>query len=650
MDSFLCGLPFVKTLVSIMMNSDNIGTIGYESEQFWIAFTYSDELRQSIYDNIPQSERTWIKSDGRWWITQAAAHGVERFATINGLEVLPEAQSAFTAISLAGIEQVKVETTNQRKIELETNCFVISFPPTPVLVNAIKALAVRTFDWEKKYWSVPIEYADDVRHFANLYNFELSEEVQQLLSEQKSEALPDFNSNLLKGTLFKFQEAGVQVMMKHKRFLLGDEMGTGKTIQTIATAMQANTFPVLIVCPKKLVLNWRNEWRQWTDKRIHVVGENSFGQSLYKSGSTLTMADVYIVNYEGISKVEKAAKHFSFVCFDEAHFLKNPKAKRTLLAKKIASTAEYVIALTGTPVVNDTRELYTLLHILKVDHLFQGYHMKYVDTKKRGKQIYNQHLKELNMLLNRHCYLRREKKDVLPDLPDKIRQKIYVEMDESSKAKYKLAFQDLGAYLSRHKGKSEEQIDKAVKNERLIKINYLKQVAAEGKLAQGVELAESLLDQGEKVVLFAHHLDIIDKLMLHFAPYGAVKIDGRIGSAEIVNNNIHQFQNNSKCRVIVCSLTAAGVGITLTASSRVIFFEMGWTPSVMSQAEDRCHRNGAKDVVYAYYILANDTIDEKIYNIIERKRAVADIVAGATTNIQTEIITDLWQYLKENAG
>lgn len=623
-------------------------TIAYKDGYFYVSTEYGSEEMHTLRESIPTTERGWDKERKLWWVTEKAAQALERMAAIHNIEVQDNVATAFQKIALSGVVQETVTDINVRKIDVENDRFTFTFRYSALLVDAIKALTGRTWEPDNKRWTVLVENASEVAYFARAYNFELSDAAHAICVEHEPKQ-EELDLSELKGTLFKFQEAGVQAILSKKRFLLGDEMGTGKTIQCLAAAHAANAFPCLIVCPKKLVLNWRNEWKQWTNMRVHVVGEKTYGASLYKTGNTLTAADVYIVNYEGLAKVAKVADKFKFVAFDEAHFLKNPQAKRTKLAAAVAEFAEYVVAMTGTPVVNDPKELYTVLKVLQVHRNFPSFFDRYVNSKTKGMKLHESYLKELNMLLNKYCYMRREKKDVLPDLPDKIRQKIYIDMDAQYETLYNKALNDLASFLKRHRGKTDEQIERATKNEALVKINYLKQVAAEAKLAQGIEFAESLIEQGEKIVVFAHHKVIIDKLMAWGAQYGAVKIDGSISDSNIVNNNVQQFQNNSLCKVIVCSLNAAGVGLTLTASSRVLFFEMGWTPAIMSQAEDRCHRNGAKDVVYAYYLLANNTIDDKIYNLIERKRNIADIVAGATNKIETQVIKDLYEYIRDNA-
>ena len=187
-------------------------------------------------------------------------------------------------------------------------------------------------------------------------------------------------------------------------------------------------------------------------------------------------------------------------------------------------------------------------------------------------------------------------------------------------------------------GGEYDQLLVAAKAEQLVRIEACKQAAARGKLAASKEWIENFLDSDEKLVVFASHIDIQESLANTFD--GAAHIFGS-DDALTRQQNVDRFQTDPECRLIVCSLQAGGVGITLTAASNVAFLEQGWTPAAMDQAEDRLHRIGQKDSVNAWYLLDMNTIDGQIWNLIEEKRNVTEQVTQSILSTLLERIKGL---------
>lgn len=247
-------------------------------------------------------------------------------------------------------------------------------------------------------------------------------------------------------------------------------------------------------------------------------------------------------------------------------------------------------------------------------------------------QGYNQvsNLKELNYLLHKHCFYRREKSEVLKDLPDKMRSILKCEIENRSE--YLKAENDLKNYLKENLGKTDAEISKSLRGEVMVMIQILKKIAAKGKVNEVVEHIQEVVEAGEKIVVFAWHKEIV--YTLKEAIPGSVTIVGD-DSMDNRQRAVDGFQNDPKVQVIICNIKSGGVGITLTSSSRVAFIELPWHPADAEQCEDRCHRIGQKDSVQCSYFLGANTIDEYIYDIIEKKRSIVNQVTGAEDNIET---------------
>lgn len=267
-----------------------------------------------------------------------------------------------------------------------------------------------------------------------------------------------------------------------------------------------------------------------------------------------------------------------------------------------------------------------------------------------------------NGVLVSNCYVRRTKAQVLAELPAK--QRVAVPLELSNEAEYRRAERDVAGYLrdraaeharedavrdgadlfaaeARARAAGNRASSAAETAQQLVRIEALKRLAAEGKLRAAIGWAQDFLDaaEGEKLVLFAHHVDVQQRLYDAFP--GAARLMAE-DSVQERQANVDRFQTDPACRLIVCSLTAGGVGITLTAASNVAFLELAWTPASMSQAEDRVHRIGQRDAVTAWYLLAAGTIDEDIEALLEAKRAVVDAATDGTEAATGEsILNDL---------
>lgn len=529
--------------------------------------------------------------------------------------------------------------------------FRIQFRYTPHLVNAVKQLPDRRFDSVNKCWLVPLERREEVTTFGQKYRFKFGDGISHDEVVGELPPMPVLDTEIpLKQNLFPYQATGVAYALQKKRLIIGDQPGLGKTAQAIATIVAADAFPCLVIAPSSLKINWQREWHMWSAKKAMILNDNI--KQNFHLYSQAGLAHVFIVNYESLKKyfvlsiaVPEGAKmrlnHVKFkehltglfksVIIDESHRVKSTSTQQTKFTKGIAAGKEYILALTGTPVINKPKDLIAQLGIIEQMPRFGGY-QKFTQRYCSGPREAS-NLRELNYMLNLNCFYRRDKQDVLKDLPAKMRQVAMCQI--STRREYSDAEANLIKYLRQYKDADDDKVARALRGEIMVKIGHLKNISARGKLADVFDFVNDIMEAGEKLVIFAHLREVINAIHKHYPQ--AVTITGEDSELER-QHAVDSFQNNPETKLIICSIKAAGVGLTLTASSRVAFVELPWTAADCDQCEDRCHRIGQKDSVTCTYFLGEDTIDEKIYQIIQAKREIAATVTGATEQIEEDIV------------
>lgn len=449
---------------------------------------------------------------------------------------------------------------------------------------------------------------------------------------------------------YPYQQDGIVYGLTHKRLIIGDEPGLGKTLQSIGIVDTANAYPCLVICPSSLKINWQREFEKFTDKSALVL-DNSVRTTwpyLLKMG----MHHVAIVNYESLRKYFvwdiKGGKSFRLkdvvfcpqirmfrsVIIDESHRVKDPSAQQTIFTKGITTGKEWIILLSGTPVVNRPEDLVAQLSIMGRLQEFGGrtkFMADYCTDPKDKKAEPAVPLSVLSNQLYANCMIRREKAKVLPQLPDKTRVDLYV--DISNAPEYNLAAADLAEYLRQYTECTDWEIRRKMRMEALVRFMTLRQLATLGKVAQAVDFIRTFLDSGKKLIVFCSLHEVVDALCKAFPR--AVTVTGR-DSASSKQVAVDSFQNNPDVQLIVCSIKAAGVGLTLTASSNVAFVELAWTYADCCQCEDRAHRIGQKDNVTCYYLLGRGTIDQTIYTLIHKKKSIAAEIMNSDDEIPTD--------------
>lgn len=450
----------------------------------------------------------------------------------------------------------------------------------------------------------------------------------------------------MKKTPYKYQQEGIDKMIDLKTCFQSDGMGLGKTCQSILCVDKAELYPCLIISPASLKINWEIEINDWTNKRGMILNDsikNTF-PLLYQAG----ISHFFIVNYESLAKyfvIDKPKRKdvklsditfnnyisfFKSIIVDESHKIKEPKAMQSKLTAGICRNKEYIYLLTGTPVLNNVLDLASQLCVLGRINEFGGYD----GFMNKYKDCTNDDLVLLHKKLMNTCMIRREKKDVL-DLPPKTRQIIYVDID--NRLEYDLAKNDLKSYLRQFKAKTDSEINRSMRMEAMVKIGILKQISGIGKIKAVQEYIESLIEQGEKVVLFGENIEVLNPFKK--LPYAVCIVGGM--SVENKQNSINMFQNNESTMLAVCSLKAAGVGVTLTSGRINIYIQQGWHSAIMEQAEDRQYRIGQTREVHCIYPIAVNTIDKYIYDVIEKKRETSNTIIGSAEDIEWGVIKDV---------
>ena len=534
-------------------------------------------------------------------------------------------------------------------LEFDGSVVRLKFGYDQVKVRAVKQIPGVTWDQRSKGWVAPTTSLSEAVVWAEKFSIPISEETyaerdrvvreHDRMLEQSREV--DAEIDVAGIPLLPYQRAGVVYASTALKTFIADDMGLGKSIQAIATLEHLNEtnlqYPAVIVCPPSLVLNWRNEYGKWLPSRRVAVIRN-------RKDWPTEPYDVLVVGYSNIKAWENKLQGHRAYVFDESHYLKSPDAQRTKAAIKIVKgtpKSGAVLCLTGTPVTNKPAEYAPQLEILGRIKDFGGrfgFYRRYCNAFRDRFGQWNidghSNLDELNERLRGLCYIRRTKDQVLKELPSVRHNKILVEGSSAGMKEYWTAEQNIIKYLMDRAAQIAAELGekpgsaavrakmRAERNEHLVKIGTLRKLAARAKMAAVIEWVNAAIASGNKVVIAAHHREIVDELATR---YGNLKIQGGM-DVSVVEEHKKVFQERSveDAPVIVLSIQAAKTGHTLTAAQDVLFTELPWTPADVDQTYSRCHRLGQKGSVTATYMLCEGTIDEKIYDVIERKRGIVE--------------------------
>ena len=425
-------------------------------------------------------------------------------------------------------------------------------------------------------------------------------------------------TTVLKTVPREFQVKGIEFLEAQKgRALLGDDMGLGKTLQVLGyLALHPEIAPVVIVCPSSAKYEWQSQIENHTK---NLSCEILNGRKPYP-----VKERILVINYDILPYWEAYLLTLKpqALILDECHYVKNQRVKRTEASRRISKVCQVIIPLSGTPIINRPSEFFPVLNMIRPSEFgsFWNYAFRYCAPKRafRGQGwdfSGSQRPEELHRRVSPFM-IRRRKEEVLKELPPK--QRIPIQIDLSNRKEYLLARDEFLTWYRAEKG--EEKAEKAEKAEAFVRLGQLRKVVAEGKLKAAKEWIQDYLDSTDgKLVVFAYHRAIFQNLVESFAKICAC--GG--GAGEARHEEVKRFQTDPKCRVFIGSIKADKEAITLTAANTVVFIEQGWTPGEHDQAEDRINRIGQKaDSITAYYFLGKDSIDEYLWDLIEKKREI----------------------------
>ncbi|MCS3153244.1 DEAD/DEAH box helicase [Phocaeicola dorei] len=509
---------------------------------------------------------------------------------------------------------------------------------------------------DEKAWKVSLQDKEYVRMMADwAVQTKICSRVQHKVTtrEYNDYTIPDLPKLTVPHGLllepYEYQKEGIAYALQHKRCIFGDQPGLGKTLQAIGTVTIAKAYPCLVICPAALKINWQREFKKFAGKNAMILDDRN--KASWHRFFETKCCNIFITNYESLKKffvlkVKEDARFtmksiefdprislFKSVVIDESHKCKSTKTQQSKFVEGICKGKEYILELTGTPVVNNNTDLIQQLKIMGRLEDFGGYKYfveRFCDGPKQSSNV-----KELNWRLSSTCFFRREKAKVLTQLPDKSRQ--YIEVDISNRKEYDKAEADLIQYLRTYKNADDEKVAKALRGEVMVKMGILKAISARGKIKVFSEFIHDVIDGGEKLIVFAYLKEVVQELKKIFPE--AVTVTGEDNATQ-KQTAVDRFQNAPSCKLIILNYKSGGTGLTLTASSRVAFIEFPWTFSDCEQAEDRAHRNGQKNNVNCYYYLGKDTIDKYMYDVIQTKKGIANGVTG-TDDVVKENVVDM---------
>lgn len=549
------------------------------------------------------------------------------------------------------------------------------------LLKDIKRIEHVKWDTEKGIWYInklTSSNKKQVGYISKKWEVPLSEEATEILQKEqifsnlsKISSFPVINKNIL-----SFQKEGVSFICENKQAILADEQGTGKTFQTISAIALINKLPILIICPSSVKYNWQKEINMWLPEnnyKISVINANKANKKTYNEDFN---ADIVIINYDLVRikdtvnnqrvfrYVDRLSKiKWSIVVVDESHYLGNSTSAQTKAVTQICkkSNPEYRLLLSGTPFMNNPVELVSQLRLLGIfEQLFNNklsFQFTYCGARKGRFGIeYGtpnpEALFKLGKTLRETCMIRRRKKDVLLELPEKIVQDLYVDIDNEKE--YEQCEKDFHKTVPDKEflfiDNDIEKYEPEVKKNYLSHIENLRQICARGKINTIKEFADNILANGEKVVIFAHHRFLQDELRNIYPE--AVCIFGS-ETAQSKQLLIDSFQKNDHKKICIISSSCCE-GVTLTSASKMIICEFLWNPAKMNQLQDRLHRYGQKNNVIIYNLIANNTIEsDSIFPILKRKQEIIGKVMENDTDfqinldsIQNEILKSYLSYKK----
>ena len=631
------------------------GIIVYQKGFVEVSFPYNPKFVSFIKQNFLNSRFDGVKK--AWLIPiylQKEREALKTLVEEEGFREVkkrnPEESSGFEIDVLRNDLLIKFISPSWNNFDL-----LVSEAPLETLKEfkgAVKKIRKRAF-WDKEAKATRIGLSEDIGEYILQTNWDrlfLQNKFEpywdRLLTSVELGRATDIDVELKGGDfLFPFQKAGILVLAyrlkKYGGQILGDEMGLGKTIQAGGLIRGKKLFPALVITPASLKFSFADKLENFYKLDVKVLsGKNPY---------TIPQGDVVVINYDILDNWKKKLKtlNFKILVADEAHYLKNPTAKRTRATKYLAKEIPYKLLMTGTPWQNHPEELWSLLEISGLDKFvalnerdFKNRFVFYDTVRVRGGEeklvpVAGKNEDELRLKLFSKCMVRRTKEQVLRELPPKIVSAEKVEItnrDEYERYMSEDMLESAFEYL-RDKGIDiPSEVEEAPFNEAMEwllehhpavfaeKFGKAFELLGLGKVKATLDYVEDFFEQNPngKLVVFAYHKKVQEELFKKLKKYNPLWLKGEM-SPEDKAKIEKTFNEKEDNRILVASLLAGKEGLTLTRANTTIFAELWFNPQDLKQAEDRIHRIGQKETAYIYYLIGKDTIDEEIWDKLNER-------------------------------
>ena len=619
-----------------------------KSKRILLRFPNEEKLRNALKNRLVGGGRFIWKPDDRAWSLMLRQDCVD-----GAIEVFKE-QGYYTE----QIEEIEVPKEEEGIVTatIQGDSVALQWPWLGdenlryKVMGIVKGIMGRKWDAKAKVWRIPISQAAFLKGRLDGVYQPLADALSELPGLDKQiektaeriaissaaaltdeSVIEDMRTRIAKQfpegkELYPFQYVGVRfVELAGGRALIGDDMGVGKTIQALAyAALHPENHPVLVVCPANVKYNWVKEFKSWLP--------NLTTEAVQTGKSPIPDTDVVVINYDLIKKQQLniEGRGFNIVIFDESHYLKNAKAQRTKASLEIAAESSDVICLSGTAITNRPIEFFTTLNLLRPLEFgnFFAFAKRYSDAHHNGwGWDFNGSANEKELHERTRAFtIRRLKKEVMPDLPDKIRQIFEVQPSKKEIREYRRIHESWIEQYEMHKSTGSLPAG--------FVLNMLTELRHHCGLLKSRAAAEWARDYhittGKPIIIFTHHRDVLQSVKEHLNEIKPPNTKGATISGETPSQRRQDIVDDFQAghiQFLICSTIAAKEGLTLTEADTVLFVEREWVPGWEEQAEDRVNRIGQDaETVHAVYLSVVNTIDTKFNRVVEEKRAVVQSI------------------------
>jgi SWI/SNF-related matrix-associated actin-dependent regulator 1 of chromatin subfamily A len=531
----------------------------------------------------------------------------------------------------------------------------LKFLPERILIEYILADSEKTFHIygklkknqvdSKMYWLPKTQVLDDP--YFETINVDVDfEKYNKVLAKQGK-------------TLYEHQKSGVKFLIPRNGAILADDMGLGKSMQSIIAALESGAKNILVVCPSSVKINWKREIKMFSND-VTIIDGKIWDQAKF----TIINYDI-LKNFHTLEDTKKKKKSsdtpvilnrqlanakFDLLIVDEAHNLKNNKSIRGEIMADLSVNfdIEKVWLLTGTPIANRPMDFFNLLKIIKAPIAKNWVYFttrycegrKFFRTLKNGlkKQIWlTDGASNLDELASKtkNLMLRRLKTDVL-DMPDKVVTPFYHQLDKKGWARYDQLWDD---YLEKRK---EEKKRGPIQRD-LVELILLRKFIALEAISETIEMVENAIESGRKCIIFTSFTEELNELANHFGKLCVIHNGPMTTKAKQIS--VDSFQNNPNIKVFIGNVRSAGVGITLTEGTYVVFNSFDWVSGINEQAEDRAFRIGQTKDVNIVYQLFEDTISTRMWETVRNKKDIIATIMGDNKLSDEEMIALMTEQL-----